>query len=333
MKASLPLAVPLLIGDLTGGAPAAEALLGDGFTGRAGGGPREGRLAMGLATTGLVLGTSPGLGTVLIFEFRGAGLVVVGVDAVRLVVGTSSPFAKLARFWLARVGLGPKDARPLGAGLALKSRFELFSSSSRLRRSSRCALRCAETASPGRVKVERVGALPDLVGMKGALWIEETRALGLSWVVEVLEDEPLFDVVFAVIAGGGEVLGDADFVVLVRGACEVETFFAVEILAPGLVAVFLVTLDAGVVRFFETLALLDFEEFDPHSCDPLGVLASSLSTGSDSICSIASFKASIASTLSSIRVVFNGEMLVTPVGMKESSTISSMVIGSSGITD
>ena len=54
-------------------------------------------------------------------------------------------------------------------------RLVLRSCSSCLRRSSRWALRRAETASPGKVNVEDVGALVDFVGTKGGLEMEETR--------------------------------------------------------------------------------------------------------------------------------------------------------------
>lgn len=61
------------------------------------------------------------------------------------------------------------------AGRLLKTGFFAGSSSPRLSRSSRCSFNLRATASPGSSKVERVGGLVDLVGWKGARWMELMR--------------------------------------------------------------------------------------------------------------------------------------------------------------
>ena len=153
------------------------ALLGEGFTGLAGSvAVSEGRPFMTAAGAGL-LGPVLTPTTAPVLETRGLG---VGLMAWRTV--GCSPFARDSRalldaVWRGKVADPVFERRPLGAGLALKLRLALRSSSSCLRRSSRWAFRRAETASPGNVKVDDVGALVDLAGTKGGLEMEETRFL------------------------------------------------------------------------------------------------------------------------------------------------------------
>ena len=90
----------------------------------------------------------------------------------------------LKRAWLALFprGLTVGSAALDGSGLALNSFLALSSSSSRLSRSSRCALTFAEMASPGSENVDVVGALLDRAGTKPGLLVDRL-VLGTRFLV------------------------------------------------------------------------------------------------------------------------------------------------------
>jgi hypothetical protein len=67
-------------------------------------------------------------------------------------------------------------------GRALNVFFSFSASSSRRRRSSRCALTLAEIASPGSEKVDLVGGFVDFAGTKAGLLVERL-SLGIRFLV------------------------------------------------------------------------------------------------------------------------------------------------------
>lgn len=115
----------------------------------------------------------------------------------------------LKRAWLALFsrGLTVGSATLFGIGLALNSFLAFCAASSRLSRSSRCALTFAEMASPGSENVDIVGALFDRAGTKPGLLVERL-VLGTRFLVvlgNALAGELEKD-----IAGGGGSVADPD---------------------------------------------------------------------------------------------------------------------------
>ena len=243
---------------------------------------------------------------------------------------TFSPCAMLRRALLAAVvfTIGATMLILAGTGLALNTFFLRASSSSRFDRSSRCALSFCAIASPGSVKVERVGGLVDFVGTKGALVIEETRSLAatLGFVAtdEARRGVAALDGVFLIIHEGAFM---ADLVVIAGAPLRVER------LAGVLSCVALVLLATGSFLELSTaffgvdLTLVDsvlagvFFDFRAF----IGESSPSLRCGRDSSTfSMASSRASIASTESSIRPLGLRGVLILIFSTKESSLASTL---------
>ena len=192
------------------------------------------------------------------------------------------------------------DSTLAGTGLALKSCFFFLpaSSSSRLERSSRCALSFWATASPGSVKVERVGGLVDFVGTKGALVMEETRGFAGGLVRDVVAG-----------VGWGVVPFDGDIFAVLGRAVEAD----------------LVVMDGAAfgVALPLTVGFLEGVLFDLGTF--MGESNPSLMYGkASSTFSIASSRASMASTESSMRSCGLRGVLVLKCTTNESSLIPTL---------
>lgn len=111
----------------------------------------------------------------------------------------------LKRAWLALFsrGLTVGSATLFGTGLALNSFLAFCAASSRLSRSSRCALTFAEMTSPGSENVDIVGALFDRAGTKPGLLVERL-VLGIRFLV-VLGNALAGELEKDIAGGGGSV--------------------------------------------------------------------------------------------------------------------------------